>query len=93
MACIRGCPDFLRIKGDQRQQTLLIQLESRTERIRGASVKVLDSGKDLAKAWVDHCEKTLAGIRAARAVDDDPAIEDGSIVHPFDARGEEHAAK
>jgi integrase len=93
MACIRGCPDFLRTKGDQRQHTLLIQLESRTERIRGASVKLLDGGKDLAKAWVDHCEKTLAGIRAARAVDDDPAIEDGSIVRPFGARGEEHAAK
>ena len=93
MACIRGCPDFLRTKGDQRQQTLLIQLESRTERIHGAAVELLDGGKDLAKAWVDHCEKTLAGIRAARAVDDDPAIEDGSIVRPFGARGEEHAAK
>ena len=83
MACIRGCADFLRIKGDQRQQTLLIQLEGRTERIRGASVKDLDGGKGLAKAWVDHCEKTLEGIRAARAVDDDPTVEDGSMVRPF----------
>jgi hypothetical protein len=93
MACIRGCPDFLRTKGDQKQQTLLIQLEGRTERIREASVKLLDGGNDLAKAWGDHCEKTLSGIRTARAVDDDPAIEDGSIVRPFGARGEEHAAK
>jgi integrase len=93
MACIRGCPDFLRTKGDQKQQMLLIQLEGRTERIREASVKLLDGGNDLAKAWVDHCEKTLSGIRTARAVNDDPAIEDGSIVRPFGARGEEHAAK
>jgi hypothetical protein len=71
----------------------LIQLEGRTERIREASVKLLDGGNDLAKAWGDHCEKTLSGIRTARAVDDDPAIEDGSIVRPFGARGEEHAAK
>lgn len=92
MACIRGCPDFLRTKGDQRQQTLLIQLEGRTERVRGASIKLLDSGKELAKAWVDHCDETLAGIRAARAIDDDPAVEEGAIVRPFGDQGEGHAA-
>jgi hypothetical protein len=93
MACLRGCPDFLRVKGDRKQQTLLIQLEGRTEKIHATSIELVNSGHEPAKAWVDHCEKTLAGIRSARAVDDDPTIGDGSIVRPFGNQGGKHAAK
>lgn len=93
MACLRGCPDFLRVKGDQKQQELLIQIEGRTEEVSASSIKLVEAGNDLAKAWVDHCEGMLAGIRAARAVDEDPAVEDGSIVRPFGDQGEGHAAK
>jgi hypothetical protein len=83
LACLRGCPDFLRTKGNQQERANLIQLEGRIEKAREIALKQVKSGDELARAWVQHHDETLIGIREARSVDDDRAIEDGASVSPF----------
>ncbi len=87
LACLRGCPDFLRVKGNQQERANLIQLEGRIEKAREIALKQVESGDELARAWVDHHDETLRGIREARSVDDDRAIEDGASVVPFSETG------
>jgi hypothetical protein len=57
----------------------LVQIQLATERaLAGAK----DRG-DVAQAWVNHYEQTLAGIRRALAADEDSASADGTLVRPF----------
>ena len=77
--CVRGCPDYLRTKGNSREHDHLVQIQLATER---ALIGAMARG-DVAQAWVDHYEQTLAGIRQALAVDGDSASADGALVRPF----------
>jgi hypothetical protein len=77
--CVRGCPDYLRTKGSSSEHHHLAQIELATERaLVGAKAR-----GDVAQAWVNHYEDTLAGIRRALAVDEDAALSDGALVKPF----------
>jgi len=77
--CVRGCPDYLRTKGNSRERDHLVQIQLATERaLVGAKAR-----GDVAQAWVDHYEQTLTGIRQALAVDGDSTSADGALVRPF----------
>jgi integrase len=77
--CVRGCPDYLRTKGNSAERDHLVQIQLATERaLAGAKAR-----GDVAQAWVDHYEQTLTGIRQALAVDGDSASADGALVRPF----------
>jgi hypothetical protein len=92
LACLRGCLDFLRTKGDRRERANLIQLEGRIEKARDIALKQVEDGNELARAWVDHNNETLKGIREALSADDLRTIEDESLVSPFSGgskKGEE----
>jgi len=83
LACLRGCPDFLRAKGNQQERANLIQLKGRIEKAREIAIKQVEGGDELARAWIDHNDETLKGIREALSADDLPTIEDESLVSPF----------
>jgi len=77
--CVRGCPDYLRTKGSSSERHHLVQIQLETER---ALVSARARG-EVAKAWITHCEETIAGVRRALAVDEEPAAPDGALVKPF----------
>lgn len=84
--CVRGCPDYLRTRGNQRERDQLLQVKRQTERaLANARRQTLKTGVDLAPTWVQHHEETLLGVERALAVDEDIAVADGALVHPPDA--------
>jgi hypothetical protein len=85
--CARGCSEYLRTKGDQRERAYLIQVKRKTEKALDAvTEQVITENGETALAWIQHYKETLAGTEAALAVDDDPAVPEGSIVRPFDGK-------
>ena len=77
--CLRGCPDYLRTKGNASERQHLVQIQLETER---ALVSARARG-NIAKAWITHCEETIAGVRQALAVDEESASPDGALLKPF----------
>jgi hypothetical protein len=69
--CVRGCPDYLRTHGNQKERQHLIQIRAVTEEALAAARLHTVRGVGLAESWVRHCEETLDGIAKALAVDDD----------------------
>ena len=57
----------------------LVQIQLETER---ALVSARARG-DIAKAWITHCEETIAGVRQALAIDDESASPDSALLKPF----------
>jgi hypothetical protein len=57
----------------------LVQIQLETER---ALVSAQARG-EIAKAWITHCEETIAGVRQALAVDEESASPDGALLKPF----------
>lgn len=85
--CIRGCSDYLRKKGDQKERMHLIQIQKRTEQALSiAQQKVVDGDNETAQAWVHNYEETLVGVKAALAVDDDLSTANGATVQPFQGK-------
>jgi hypothetical protein len=86
--CVRGtCPDYLRTKGNQTERNNLIQLVRNTESsLKCAEVEAQANNGNLAPAWVKHYQDTIAGAKAALAVDDDLEIEDGAMIRPFQSK-------
>ncbi len=81
--CVRGCPDYLRTRGSRSERQHLIQIEQATTRALTATKNLSAQGKaDIAEPWVRHCEQTIAGVRKALAVDDQPGV-NGSHCRPF----------
>lgn len=81
--CVRGCPDYLRTKGNQRERQYLLQIRENTQQALAYANKQANEGnQDLAEAWVSHHEATLRGIDAALTVDDCDWVEAGERVNP-----------
>jgi hypothetical protein len=83
--CVRGtCPDYLRTKGNQTERNNLVQIIRNTESsLKRAQDEVKANKGSLAPAWVQHHQDTIAGAKAALAVDDDFEIKDGDVIRPF----------
>jgi hypothetical protein len=74
--CVRGCPDYLRTKGDAKERRHLIQIRQATEQaLRTAK----SQSAVIAEPWIRHCEETLGGIRKALSVDDCAELPDGAL--------------
>jgi hypothetical protein len=88
--CVRGtCPDYLRTKGNQTERNNLVQIIRNTESsLKRAQDEVKANKGSLAQAWVQHHQDTIAGAKAALAVDDDFEIKDGALIRPFQSRTE-----
>lgn len=69
--CVRGCPDYLRTRGNQKERQHLIQIRAATEQALTAARLQTVRGADIAEPWIRHCEETLDGIAKALAVDDE----------------------
>ena len=85
--CVRGCADYLRVKGSETERRHLIQIQQSTERAL-ASAKARATGPDgrVAEPWIRHCEETLEGVRAALAVDDKTEPAESGVAQPFRGR-------
>jgi len=70
--CVRGCADYLRIKGSESERRHLVQIQQATEQaLASAKAFAIGSNQSIAEPWIRHCEETLEGVQAALAVDDD----------------------
>ncbi|HVH87432.1 MAG TPA: hypothetical protein VM912_11960 [Terriglobales bacterium] len=74
--CVRGCPDYLRTRGNQKQRQHLIQIRTATEQALAAARLQTARNAGIAEPWVRHCEETLNGIAKALAVDEDMESDD-----------------
>lgn len=87
--CVRGCPDYLRTKGSQRERQHLLEIQENTEQaLSAAQQTAAQTGNEIAEAWVAHHEKTLQGIQRALSVDSDESIVVGDFVSPMSANGQ-----
>lgn len=84
--CVRGCPDYLRTRGNQKERQHLIQIRAATEQALAAARLQTAHHAGTAEPWVRHCEETLDGIAKALSVDDDMESDDGPMFSPRSAR-------
>lgn len=64
--CVRGCADYLRVKGNERERACLLQLKTNTEQALAQAREFADKhDNEIAQAWVNHHKETLQGIAAA----------------------------
>jgi hypothetical protein len=68
--CLRGCGDYLRVKGDQEQRDALLDLERRERAALEHHRKALCDGCFGVDKWIEQSEEHLNGIAAALAADD-----------------------
>lgn len=80
ISCVRGCSDYLRTKGNQKERMALIQLERNT---RNALAAIPNT--QVAAPWRQHNEAVIVGIQAALAIDNDETIPDGTTKSPYEA--------
>jgi hypothetical protein len=78
--CVRGCPDYLRTRGNQKEREHLIQIRTATEQALHAARLQAAHSAGIAEPWVRHCEQTLDGIAKALAVDDDMELGDSRSI-------------
>lgn len=85
--CVRGCADYLRVKGSESERRHLVQIQQSTERAL-ASAKARAGAPDggVAEPWIRHCEETLEGVRAALAVDNETESAQAGVARPFRGR-------
>jgi len=70
--CVKGCPDYLRNKGDQRERKQLVQIKSRTEKaLEDAELAERMGTAVMSPSWVKHHKATLEGIDKTLSIDDD----------------------
>ena len=82
--CVRGCADYLRVKGSESERRHLVQIQQATERtLLSAKAYAANRNGSVAEPWIRHCEETLEGVRAALAVDDE--MEGQEWLSPFAA--------
>ena len=85
--CVRGCGDYLRIKGSESERRHLIQIQQATEQaLMSATAFAAGSDQSVAEPWIRHCEETLEGVRAALAVDDEMGSTEAGVAPPFHGR-------
>lgn len=69
--CLRGCPDYMRTRGDHKERRHLLSLKADTEEALAHVQRVaIEKGTVTVQAWVNHHEQTLRGIDAALAMDE-----------------------
>jgi hypothetical protein len=86
--CVRGCPDYLRTKGNQRERQHLLDVQKNTEKaLASAQQAAAQKGSEIAQAWVAHHEKTLQGIQRALSIDNDERLIAGDFVSPMSTNG------
>lgn len=68
--CLRGCGDYLRVKGDQDQRRALLELKRKELAALENHQLALAEGFYGADKWTDSSKQHLAGIDAALAVDE-----------------------
>jgi hypothetical protein len=89
---VRGCPDYLRTKGSQKERKHLLQLKRDTEiALASARRYAADNRVEIVQTWVKHHQETLAGLEAALAVDELFDAPDGKLIRP--ARGEHNGTE
>jgi hypothetical protein len=85
--CVRGCADYLRVKGSESERRHLIQIQQSTERaLESAKSRAGAPDGGVAEPWIRHCEETLEGVRAALAVDDETESAKAGLAQPFRGR-------
>jgi hypothetical protein len=85
--CVRGCADYLRVKGSESERRHLVQIQQSTERaLTSAKARADQPDGRVAEPWIRHCEETLEGIDVALAVDDQTESPQGGVIHPFRGR-------
>jgi len=85
--CVRGCPEYLRTKGNQKERAYLIQVKRRTEKALSAMDEhIIAEYGETAQGWVQHYQETLVGVNAALAPDDDPSVSEGTVLRPFEGK-------
>ncbi len=61
--CLRGCPDYLRTRGDDRERRRLLRLKADTEEaLAHAQRAAIEKGTVTVQAWVNHHEQLCAGL-------------------------------
>jgi integrase len=81
--CVRGCPNYLRTKGSQQERRHLLQIQENTEKaLANARQYMMETSDEITRAWVEHHEETLRGIRLALTVDEEEAGLEGRLIHP-----------
>jgi len=70
--CLRGCGDYLRVKGDQDQRKALLELRGKEIAALESHQRALTEGFYGADKWAESSKQHLAGIEAALAIDDTP---------------------
>ena len=82
--CVRGCADYLRVKGNESERRHLVQIQESTERAL-ASARTYAAGTNgrIAEPWIRHCAETLEGVRVALSIDHEPGPENGGVLRPF----------
>jgi hypothetical protein len=81
--CLRGCSDYLRVKGDQKQRQQLVQIRRNTERALALEREKAAIGNRASEAWMREYEETLSGVCAALAIDDEVDCHTGILATPF----------
>lgn len=85
--CVRGCADYLRVRGSESERRHLVQIQQSTERaLTSAKARATGPEGTVAEPWIRHCEETLEGVRAALAVDDEMESAQGTVAQPFHGR-------
>ena len=85
--CVRGCADYLRVKGNESERRHLIQIQQSTERaLASAKARAGAPNGGVAEPWIRHCKETLEGVRAALAVDDETESVQAGVAQPFRGR-------
>ena len=85
--CVRGCADYLRVKGSESERRHLVQIQQATERaLTSAKAHAVGPDGKVADPWIRHCEETLEGVKAALAVDDQTESTPGGVAQPFRGR-------
>jgi hypothetical protein len=84
LACFRGCPDYLRLKGNTEERHALHRLREDTL----VTLKKARSAEGDRSGWARHAEETLRGLDAALAIDDEATAQDGTHVSVFSSRRE-----
>lgn len=68
--CLRGCGDYLRVKGDLDQRKALLELRNKELAALESHQRALTEGFYGADKWTNSSKQHLAGINAALAIDD-----------------------
>jgi hypothetical protein len=84
---VRGCSDYLRTKGSERERQHLVQIQQATERALFSAKEYSGSGDArIAEPWIQHYQETLEGVKKVLAIDDVSDAVEGAVVRASPGR-------